>query len=147
MSLVVSLNEQRFALPLDVVTEIFLASPPRAAIRAPFGCLGLVEVRGELVPLLDLATLLGLRRPLAKAAPGEEYLRRSIVLTQIQGAPLCLLVDNVVDVLDDAAPDGEGAGALPHGERGQPINLEEVVAPVRRRLLARVSLSQVPEPR
>ncbi len=142
MYLVILLNEQRFALPLEVVTEIFLASPPRAAIRAPFGCLGLVAVRGQMVPLLDLATLLGLRRPLSRAAPGAEYLRRSIVLTQLDGAPLCLLVDDVVDVLDSAQPHGEGAPALSPGERGQPLNLEEVVAPVRRRLLSRVLLSQ-----
>ncbi len=146
MYLVISLNEQRFALPLEVVTEIFLASPPRAAIRAPFGCLGLVEVRGAMVPLLDLATLLGLRRPLSKAAAGAEYLRRSIVLTHLQGSALCLLVDDVVDVLDDSALAEEGAPVVAHGERGQLIDLAEVVAPVRRRLLARVSLSQ-PESR
>ena len=89
MFLVISLGDQRFALPLEVVTEIFLASAPRAAIRAPFGCLGLVEVRGQMVPLLDLATLLGLRRPLSRAAPGAEYLHRSIVLTQLQGSSPC----------------------------------------------------------
>ena len=132
--MVISLDEQAFALPLEVVTEIFLASPPRAAIRAPFGCLGLVEVRGAIVPLLDLATLLGLRRPISRAAPGAEYLRRSIISTTIQGAPLCFLVDSVVDVHDADPQD--------HAQRAQPLNLEEIVAPVRRRLLARVSLSQ-----
>ena len=142
----VLLNEQRFALPLDVVTEIFLASPPRAAIRAPFGCLGLVEVRGQLVPLLDLATLLGLRRPLSRAAPGSEYLHRSIVLTQLHGAPLCLLVDTVLDVHDAALPEAEGAAPLSRAEQGQPLNLEELVAPVRQRLLARVALSQPTSP-
>ena len=149
MVLIIALKGQRFSLPLEVVIEIFLASPPRSVVRAPFGCLGWVEVRGEAVPLLDLATLLGLRRPLSKAAAGSEYLNRSIILTRVAESPLCLLVDEVVDVFDPSRMERledrvegleEGATGLSPGERGQTLDLEQLVAPVRRRMLSRLSM-------
>lgn len=139
MVLIISLERQRFALPLEAVTEIFLASPPRRVVRAPFGCLGWVEVRGQAVPLLDLATLLGLRRPLSRAAAPTEYLHRSIILTNVAQSQLCLLVDEVVDVFDPSHVEG-GAGVRPPSEHGQTLNLGDLVAPVRRRLLARLSM-------
>ncbi len=110
LALLFSLEKETLALPLAQVTEVVRAAWPMRSPRAPFGCLGVLDVRGQLVPLLDTAAMLGLRRS-ARADVLLQRLVDSHVLL-IHGAPntVGLLVDQVVDV-------GEISGALTDEER------------------------------
>ncbi|MGQ0508214.1 MAG: chemotaxis protein CheW [Myxococcaceae bacterium] len=97
-ALLFSLEKETFALPLASVNEVVRAAWPLRAPRAPFGCLGVLDIRGELVPLLDTAAMLGLRR----AARADVLLRRlvesHVLLLTSNSGPFGLLVDQVVEV-------------------------------------------------
>lgn len=97
-ALVFRLAEQRFALPLTSVTEVVRGALPMRAPRAPFGCVGLLDLRGDLVVLLDLAAGLGLRRPLKDDDLEARLVDAHVLITNVEGVPLALLVDQVREV-------------------------------------------------
>jgi len=49
-----------YAVPMDWVKEVVAAPPPTRLVTAPLLVLGLFNLRGQIVPLLDTAMLLGL---------------------------------------------------------------------------------------
>lgn len=97
-----SVAGSRFALRLERVREIARGCWPSRLPRAPFGCLGALTVRGELVPLLDLGVLAGVRRPARGDALVERLLEAHLVILEGERA-LALLVDRVNQVLDGEA--------------------------------------------
>ena len=88
---------ERYALPVEQVQEIELTPLP----RAPRETLGLVNVRGRIVPVLDLARLLGTE---ASAKPSR------LVVANVSGCCIAFAVDEVTSVapLRDLQPDEGG---------------------------------------
>jgi purine-binding chemotaxis protein CheW len=94
---------QRYALPIDRVREIqqivaFAEVPDETGL-----VLGMVDVRGEIVPVVDIRTLIGL--------PREPYTLDTPMIVMLgAGGPVALIVDAVDTVVDLPA---EGAGPAP----------------------------------
>jgi purine-binding chemotaxis protein CheW len=96
---------QRYALPIDRVREIqqivaFAEVPDETGL-----VLGMVDVRGEIVPVVDIRTLIGLpREPYTLDTP-------MIVMLGADG-PVALIVDAVDTVVDLPAEDSGPAPAM-----------------------------------
>ena len=97
-ALLFSLEKETFALPLADVSEVMPAAWPMRAPRAPFGCLGVLDVRGALIPVLDTAALLGLRRTARAQVLLDRLVESHILLVNGSGLNVGLLVDQVVEV-------------------------------------------------
>jgi purine-binding chemotaxis protein CheW len=87
-----ALGEGEYGMPIAWVREIlrFVALTPVA--NAPSGVIGAVNVRGEVLPVIDTRVRLGL----PAMAP---TLRTSIVLAQVSDHKFGMLFDAVVDVV------------------------------------------------
>ncbi|MFC4167912.1 chemotaxis protein CheW [Teichococcus aestuarii] len=124
--LLLRLEEQDYALPLAAVAE--LAPAPAALPRlpqAPEGLAGVMTLRGEPLPVLDLRRLLGL--------PAAARVGRVVVVAWLEGLRVALMVDAVTGLrrlpgaartpvpvpvphaAAGAAPLVEGAAGLPGG--------------------------------
>lgn len=102
--LLVGLGEERYALAVDDVLEVGAVSDPGPLPGAPPSVVGLQNLRGDVLPLLDLASLVG-------AGPRER--REAMVVVEQGGRRAGLLVDAVLDLApleeegrgrDEAAP-------------------------------------------
>jgi chemotaxis signal transduction protein len=89
---------ETFALPLPSIVEVQRAAWPIRIPRAPFGCLGLLDIRGAVVPLLDLGVTLGLRGPAREEGVLSDRLYNGHVLVIETEGLFGLLVDRVLDV-------------------------------------------------
>lgn len=90
---VFALGGEEFALPVSEVREVVPFSDATRVPRAAPEVVGLMNVRGRVVPVLDLARLLALP---AKSPP----VARQVMVHEAPGAiPLGLLVDEVRDVV------------------------------------------------
>lgn len=103
--LVVVSGHDRFAIPVVQVREVVRAQSIRRVPGAPEVQAGILNVRGAIVTVLDLAALRGAPRAVAPGA---------IVLLQHGARPVGLAVDTVLDVYTDdvAAPLGDGVEPL-----------------------------------
>lgn len=107
-------DDRRYGCPLDAVREIV---PLRAATRlagAPAYVVGLINLRGRLVTVVDLAAQLGTRTTGAAQSAGG-----SIVLIECAPRMIGVLVDEVRDVRSAGADavepiqrDEAGSGVL-----------------------------------
>jgi chemotaxis signal transduction protein len=61
-AVLVPVGEDLYAVPIGWVREVVLAPSLTSLVTAPSMVLGLFNLRGEIVPLLDTATLLGVGR-------------------------------------------------------------------------------------
>ncbi len=98
--LIVEAKGHCLALPVDVVREVVRSGLPEPLPRAPFGCVGVVDVRGTVVPVVSLATLAGLAPPPKRDELFEAVLRGHLVLCEFQGVPVALLTTRVLDMVD-----------------------------------------------
>lgn len=100
--LTLGVDREVFALSVGVVLEILAAQDIHHVPNAPPFLLGLIDVRGKAVPVLDLRVKLGLP-PVA----ATEHSRIVVLDLQIEGSPLVLglLTDRVFEVapLDDGS--------------------------------------------
>jgi purine-binding chemotaxis protein CheW len=98
----VELAGQQYALPVRQVREVL----PRAALTAlpgaPAGVLGVLSLRGVLLPVLDLRQRLGL--PAVPASIGQR-----IVAVELPSATIGLLVDAVTGIVAGPADVASGA--------------------------------------
>lgn len=120
------LGEALFALPVAEVIEIIDAEAPAPLPRAPAHLLGLIDRRGQSVPVADLRGLLGL-------APRADHGDTRIIVMNLPGAgepphAVGLRVDRVIEV---ARLDGEGP--VPLAEAGLLRWDERMVAGIGRR--------------
>jgi purine-binding chemotaxis protein CheW len=99
---VFSLGREEYALPIESVQEVIRWSEPRSIGAAEPWLLGVVSVRGAIVPVCDLA--LRLRRDGARPRDPK------IVLVEVKAGRAGLVVDEVAEVLTVAA---ERIGAVP----------------------------------
>ena len=89
--LLVELGGERYAIAVEDVLEVGTEPAPVALPGAPRGVIGLQNVRGEIMPVLDLAALVG---------AGEGGSGRAMVVVEQEGRHAIL----VVDALGDVAP-------------------------------------------
>lgn len=82
------------AVEADAVAEVLAARPVARVPLAPAGILGLVHLRGRIVPILDPAVRLGL------PVPADRPRAAHLVLRAADDAWCGLLVDEVLDVID-----------------------------------------------
>lgn len=87
--LLVGLGDERYALPVADVVEVGGVADPAQFPGAPRGVIGLQNVRGEVVPLLELSSLVG-----ASSASGAD----TMVVVDDGGRRAALVVDAVLDV-------------------------------------------------
>lgn len=87
--LLVDVGEERYALPVEDVLEVAYAPDPSPLPGAPAAVLGLQNVRGGVMPLLDLGLLLG-------GAASQP--RAAMVIVEHEGRSAALSVDAFVDV-------------------------------------------------
>ena len=87
--LVVATGDDRLAIPVAQVREVVRSQGIRRVPGAPEIQAGVLNVRGAIVTVLDLAALRGARRAVAPA---------SVVLLQYGMRPVGLAVDAVLDV-------------------------------------------------
>ena len=81
-----------FAVEAGAVLEILPAASPTRIPGAPAAVRGLVNVRGQLVTVVDAARAIGL-------AAGPEATEGSLVLVENHGRPVALAVDEVLDLV------------------------------------------------
>ena len=83
----------RYGIDVLRVQEALRAQASTTVPLAPPGITGLVNLRGQVVMLLDLRTRLGLG-PLADDADPM------MIVVEVDGEPISLLVDEIGDVID-----------------------------------------------
>ena len=94
---VFDLDDQRYAIPVDRVQEIQqIVRPTRVPDTSP-ELLGMVDIRGGIVPAIDLRVLLGL-------GDAAYDLKTPMIIGRIGELSVALVVDAVHDVVD--VPDG-----------------------------------------
>jgi purine-binding chemotaxis protein CheW len=112
-ALLFEVSAQRYALPLCDVIEVVRAVAIRSLPKSPAITLGIIDVRGEIVPVLDVRRRFGLaHKPLD---PSDHFLlgqagprRVALHVDRVVGiAPLNVLpltaVDNLPDTLEHVA--------------------------------------------
>lgn len=106
---VCALGAEEYGLPVEQVREIVRYLAPRPVGGGAAWMRGVIGLRGQLLPVHDLAVLLGLAQ-----APGEPPASAKLVVVEAGGEPVALLVDEVVEVrhVEETAlervPSGEG---------------------------------------
>jgi len=155
-ALLFSLGSEVFAFPIGRVRQVLRACWPQSVPRPPLGCLGVIEVAGEVVPILDLAVLMALRRPLPVAQLPEKMLDTHFLLCGAEDGEIGFWVDRVIEVaeiraLEESAADprlealGKSASwvvglAAAGARRALVLDPSAVVTASRRRLLKRAVL-------
>jgi purine-binding chemotaxis protein CheW len=86
------LGDELLGLPVEDVQEVVLVQPLTAIPLAPDLFLGLLNLRGQVMPVLDLARTMGI---------GERDVSSGkLLVVKVGGEPMSLHVDEVGDVLD-----------------------------------------------
>ncbi|HXQ12842.1 MAG TPA: chemotaxis protein CheW [Caulobacteraceae bacterium] len=109
-------GEQFFCVDIMAVREIRGWSPPTPLPQSPLFVTGVINLRGQVLPIVDMAARLGL-------PPAEATARHVIIVVSIAGRLVGVLVDAVCDIVA-VAPDalqqppdltGEAASAFVTG--------------------------------
>jgi chemotaxis signal transduction protein len=108
--LVVELAGRHYGAPLGAVREVFTLGPLTPVPTAPPAVAGVANLRGQVIPVLDLMQLLDL---------GLHRLRLGdpVVLVEDEGTRVGLLVDRVVGLI------GPGAAPADAADRLEPIDV------------------------
>lgn len=93
---------EHYALPVDQVLEVAEPGETARVPGSPTEIIGVRNLRGQIVPVICLATLLGLSR--------EEHKR--IVVAELGARRAALAVESVLDV--EALPDSSEPGDSPY---------------------------------
>jgi len=102
------LHAREYALPVGQVVEVLHMVAMTPLPEAPAWLPGVIDLRGQVIPILDLRTRLGLR-------PQAPDLDTAIVVVDADGRILGLIADAVVEILtfppESIAPPGALAGS------------------------------------
>lgn len=94
------LRGQELALPIDDVRETLPIQPITRVVLTPPALAGVFSLRGDIVPVIDLATLLGMTR--SEASDDS----RIVVLKHARGAA-AIVVDRLRDLRTVTVKDGK----------------------------------------
>jgi purine-binding chemotaxis protein CheW len=86
------LHDQEFCVQTTTIREIRGWGPCTPIPHSPHDVLGVMDLRGSVIPIIDLAGKLGMR-----ATEANE--RCAIVVAEVHGTVVGLLVDSVSDIL------------------------------------------------
>ncbi len=87
------LSDQRYALPIDRVQEIQQIVQFSEVPSGGQGVVGMVNLRGNVIPAVDMRQLVGL--------PRKEYtLETPMIICRVRGQLVALVVDEVLDVIE-----------------------------------------------
>ena len=110
------IGSERFALPLSAVHEVVPPNPPFASVPRVGGAVrGVMNLRGRVVAVVDLAELVGLPRQALRAGQGQ------VLILDREKRALGLLIGQVLGVepLESAEPAAEGmVGGVATGRAG-----------------------------
>jgi purine-binding chemotaxis protein CheW len=102
LHLLVAIGDERYAVPIQEVREVASVGELTPVPGAPRAVMGVQNLRGQVVTVVDLGALLGTSTPVA---------RRALVVVEDGGDPVALAVDTVVDVGAVDAQPGEDVDA------------------------------------
>lgn len=86
------IGDQEFCVNIMSIREIRGWTPATPMPRAPSYVLGVINLRGAVLPIVDLSQRLGMK-------PAEPTIRHVIIVAQTGGRVVGLLVDAVSDIL------------------------------------------------
>jgi purine-binding chemotaxis protein CheW len=86
------IGDQEFCIDVMSVREIRGWTPATPMPYAPPYVLGVINLRGAVLPIMDLSTRLGMR-------PSEPTVRHVIIVTQVRRHTIGLLVEAVSDIV------------------------------------------------
>jgi purine-binding chemotaxis protein CheW len=86
------LDREEFAVPIAAVREIVRAGDITRIPQAPADVRGVMNLRGRILPVVELRTRLGL-------PPAELSARSRVLVTEAQSRAIGLLVDSVAEVV------------------------------------------------
>ncbi|MGH2916498.1 MAG: chemotaxis protein CheW [Solirubrobacteraceae bacterium] len=107
--IVFSLHAEQYALPIASVREIIRYVEPQATATAADAIRGMINLRGRVLPVVDLSSRLGGVLEVTKAT--------RILVIEIAAGPMGLIVDTVdgVESIADADTSALPAGLSGHG--------------------------------
>jgi len=105
-ALLINVGDQAYALPLLQIQEIRGWSPVNPLPNTDAACLGVLNLRGHVLPVFDARMILG--KPASEPKPQDV-----IVVATLQEKPLGLLVDSVSDIVEI---DGDNISRADQGE-------------------------------
>jgi purine-binding chemotaxis protein CheW len=86
------LHDQEFCVRTTTIREIRGWGPATPIPHAPTDVIGVMNLRGTVIPIIDLANKLGMRST-------EPTQRSAIVVAEVHGMAMGLVVDRVSDIL------------------------------------------------
>ncbi len=86
------IGDQEFCVNIMSVREIRGWTPATPMPHAPYYVLGVINLRGAVLPIVDLSMRLGMK-------PAEPTVRHVIIVAQVNSKVVGLLVDAVSDIL------------------------------------------------
>lgn len=92
------ISDQLFGLDVGCVSEVIRSTPPSPVPLAPESLNGLVNLRGQIIPSINLHHRLGLA-PAGADSPNPTAPSMSLVIRSHEG-PLCFPIDDVGDVFE-----------------------------------------------
>ena len=131
-----------YGVDVSLVQEVLVALPRTRVPRAPQALAGLVNLRGQVVTVVDLRARLGLPAadPASDLAGNDQQPGTSmLVVLRLPGEPTALLVDAIGSVVD--VEPGEEQPP-PETLRGEGRSLVEAVHPLADRLLLRLDVAR-----
>lgn len=103
---VFSLGAEEYGVPITLVQEIIRHTPPRPIPGSPSHVEGVINLRGRIIPVVDLRLRFGVA--------GDRPAESKIVIVEMPELTVGIVVDEVREVLsvgaDQCEPPPEGAG-------------------------------------
>jgi len=127
-----ALGTEDFGVPITRVQEIIRYTEPRAMPDSPAHITGVINLRGKIIPVVDLRMRL--------AASGERAEDSKIVIVELESATTGIMVDEVREVLTVNAADCEPA---PQGANTVSADVIDAVAKLEGRLLVILDLDKL----
>lgn len=87
-----TVHGEEYGLPIMDVFEIIFVPPITVIAKAPPAIIGIVNLRGQIIPVIDL-------RILFKQNRTEQSKKQRVIVTKAKGQTVGLLVDEVTEVL------------------------------------------------
>lgn len=91
---VFTVGETEFGIPITLVREIINSLDLVSLPEMPVGMVGIINVRGSILPVVDLKTLFAMGNGLAL-----DQTKQRVLLVEVEGSLVGYLVDTVSEVL------------------------------------------------